>query len=351
MAVECLRAGADMVYPYDGRFARMRREDWWPRIHGARDIGIVGNTVFKGRTLDHNSVGGAVLWNKESFIDAGMENENFISFGPEDCERHDRAKILGFQIRRVRGSLFHMNHWVGPDSTPSNPYFRHNNEEIEKIRRMDQRALREYIDTWSWRHQYTTRYYHDISEGSIASAQVVMRALSFAPKSVIDVGCGVGEWNNGHADYTGIDYRVQREALLIPPQRLIECDLNREFPQLDRTFDLCLCLEVAEHLKPSRAAGLIHFLCSLSDRVLFSAAIPHQGGNGHVNEQWQSWWADLFAQEGFGSAWHQPDIRECDEVELWYRQNIVLYARGAKGHVEDFVLPAYYLQIVEALRR
>jgi len=350
-AVEALRSGADMVFPYDGRFARMNRTEWWPRIQGARDIGGVRDTPFKGRTPDHNSVGGAVIWNKDSFVDAGMENENFISFGPEDCERHDRAKTLGLDIRRVRGTLFHMNHFVGPNSTPSNPYFAHNTEQIEKIRKMDRRQLRDYIDTWPWRHQYTARYYGQISEGSIASARVVMRALDFEPQSIIDIGCGVGEWNNGHPDYVGVDYRVRLEDLLIAPARFIECDLNREFLSLDRKFDLCLCLEVAEHLKPSRAEGLVQMLCSLSDRVLFSAAIPHQGGNGHVHEAWQSYWAVLFKQNGFGAAKYQPNIRDCEDVELWYRQNIVLYERGAKGRVKDFVLPAYYLQIVEALRR
>lgn len=350
-AVEALRAGADMVFPYDGRFARMNRTEWWPRVHGARDIGIVRDTPFKGRTHDHNSVGGAVLWNKDSFIDAGMENKNFISFGPEDCERHDRAKTLGLDIRRVRGSLFHMNHFVGPNSTPSNPYFQHNNEELEKIRGMDRRQLREYIDTWEWRHQYTSRYYHQISEGSIRSAKIVMGALGFQPASIIDIGCGVGEWNNGQPDYIGVDYRVEKDQLLIPFDRFIECDLNHEFPSIGRTFDLCLCLEVAEHLKPSRAEGLVEMLCSLSDRVLFSAAIPHQGGVGHVHEAWQSYWAELFKMHGFGAAKEQPDIQDCEDVEFWYRQNIVLYERGAKGRVEDFVLPAYYLQIVDGLKR
>lgn len=359
LAVESLRAGADMVFPYDGRFARMPRAEWFPRVQHNADIGIVGSTMFKGREPEHNSVGGAVLWNAESFMDGGMENEHFISFGPEDCERHDRFKALGYQIERVGGSLFHMNHWVGPNSSPRNPHFAANEKELEKIRGLSQSRdeLRAYIDTWSWRHKYTSRYYHQISEGSIRSANIVMRALGFEPKSVVDIGCGVGEWHAGHADYTGVDYRVRHEDLLIPLERFVECDLNREFPaffvdygagMVNRDFDLCLCLEVAEHLKPVRAEALVKFLCSLSDRVLFSAAIPHQGGLGHLNEQWQSRWAALFAREEFGAAEIQPDIRCNPEVELWYRQNIVLYERGARGKVVDFVLPEYYMQIVEA---
>jgi 2-polyprenyl-3-methyl-5-hydroxy-6-metoxy-1,4-benzoquinol methylase len=350
VAVELLRAGADMVYPYDGRFARMRRDDWFRPIQQAADIGIVRDTAFKGREPDHNSVGGAVLWNKDSFIDGGMENEHFISFGPEDCERHDRFKTLGYDIRRVSGALFHMNHFVGANSSPRNPRFEVNVAEQEKVHNMTHAELRAYVDTWPWHHPYTSRYYHAISEGSIRSAKIVMEALPFRPASIVDVGCGVGEWHNGHPDYTGIDFRVKPDDLLIDPARFVEVDLNRALPDLGRRFDLCICLEVAEHLKPGRAGELVRFLCTLSDRVLFSAAIPHQGGTGHINERWQSWWAEIFAGEGFGAASEQPDVRHCEPVELWYRQNIVLYEKGARGKVEDFVLPAYYLQIVEALR-
>lgn len=350
MAVEELRAGADMVYPYGGGFARMPRNPWFGTIQKSLDIGAVRDEPFRGRELDHNSVGGAVMWNKNSFFDGGMENEYFISFGPEDCERHDRFKTLGYDIRRVGGTLFHINHFVGDNSSPRNPRFEANVKEQEKVHVMTRDELRLYVDTWPWRHMYTSRYYHKISEGSIRSAKIVMTSLGFKPASVIDIGCGVGEWSNGHPDYTGVDYHVRKEDLLIPAERFIECDLNRENFHVDRTFDLCLCLEVAEHLKPSRAEGLVQLLCSLSDRVLFSAAIPNQGGTGHINEAWHTYWGELFKRIGFGAAKKQPDIRGKADVELWYRQNIVLYERGAKGKVIDFVLPEYYMQITKALK-
>jgi glycosyl transferase family 11/methyltransferase family protein len=350
MAVEELRAGADMVYPYAGGFARMARNPWFATLQKSLDIGVVRNEPFKNREPGHNSVGGAVMWNRDSFIDGGMENERFISFGPEDCERHDRFKTLGYDIRRTGGTLFHMNHYVGDNSSPRNHRFTDNVAEQEKVHVMSRAELRAYIDTWPWRHMYTSRYYHEISDGSIRSAKIVLGALGFEPASVIDVGCGVGEWSNGHPDYTGVDYRIRKEDLLIPPERFVECDLNREWPEFGRTFDLCLCLEVAEHLKPSRAEGLIQMLCTHSDRVLFSAAIPNQGGTGHIHENWQSYWGELFKRNGFGAAKKQPDIRGKADVELWYRQNIVLYERGAKGKVVDFVLPEYYMQIVLGLK-
>jgi glycosyltransferase involved in cell wall biosynthesis len=289
LAVEELRNGVDVVYPFDGRFARMDRGQWFPRIEKFLDIGIVGATPFKGRVHGQNSVGGAVMFNKESFVQGGMENEYMISYGPEDCERHDRFKKLGFNIKYIRGTLFHMNHYIGVNSSGRNPYFQQNHKELTKIREMPKEDLATYINSWPWRHPYTDSYYREISEGAIRSAAVVMEVLGFKSGSVIDVGGGLGEWNNGNPDYWCIDYRVKPERLLIPADHFIECNLNQNIIHPTRKYDLCLCLEVGEHLNPDRAEALVEMLCSLSDHILFSAAIPKQGGVHHINEQWQSW--------------------------------------------------------------
>lgn len=65
--------------------------------------------------------------------------------------------------------------------------------------------------------------------------------------------------------------------------------------------------------------------------VLFGAAIPGQGGHRHVNEQWQSQWARLFAERGFKAfdvirprIWHQPD------ASVWYKQNTLLFAHESR---------------------
>jgi hypothetical protein len=61
-----------------------------------------------------------------------------------------------------------------------------------------------------------------------------------------------------------------------------------------RTFDLAICLEVAEHLPPEAAEGFIDSLTRLAPVVLFSAAITFQVGNQHLNGQWPDYWATLF---------------------------------------------------------
>ena len=94
-------------------------------------------------------------------------------------------------------------------------------------------------------------------------------------------------------------------------------------------FDLALCLETAEHMRPEASARFVAGLCALSDAVLFSAAVPHQGGYGHVNERWPSVWAALFAERGFACFDHlRPAVWLRPEVEWCYAQNALLFARG-----------------------
>lgn len=151
-AVERIRKGADMVYPYDGRFARVNRDTWFGELEKALDPGIMAGVEFQGmRAGDAASVGGAILFNKKRFFEGGGENENYISYGPEDRERFFRFKKLGFRVERVPGVIYHLDHWKGPDSRPQHVNHNKNMEEHRKIKAMDEQALREYVHTWKWR--------------------------------------------------------------------------------------------------------------------------------------------------------------------------------------------------------
>jgi hypothetical protein len=100
-------------------------------------------------------------------------------------------------------------------------------------------------------------------------------------------------------------------------------------PTLERTFDLAVCLEVAEHLPESAADGLVDLLSSAAPVVLFSAAIPGQEGEDHINEQWPTYWATKFADRGFESVdVLRPLLWEDQRVDWYYRQNMMLYVRS-----------------------
>ncbi|HZS50235.1 MAG TPA: class I SAM-dependent methyltransferase [Bryobacterales bacterium] len=182
---------------------------------------------------------------------------------------------------------------------------------------------------------YSDTFYARQGEGSISSARRIVPLVIdlIAPKSVVDVGCGLGSWiavfmESGIRDVLGIDGPwVRKEMLHISPEHFQEADLARPLT-LDRGFDLVVSLEVAEHLPASAAQTFINSLTAMGPAVLFSAAIPFQGGIYHLNEQWQSYWAEMFMGREYVPVdcirpviWNDPDIK------VWYAQNTVLYIR------------------------
>jgi SAM-dependent methyltransferase len=149
------------------------------------------------------------------------------------------------------------------------------------------------------------------------------------PRSVVDVGCGSGAWlaeaaRLGVEDYLGVDGFTPDASLAIPRERFATHDLTAPL-RLDRRFDLALCLEVGEHL-PERAADvLVESLAGLAPAVLFSAAVPGQGGDNHVNESWPDYWVERFAARGYIAVDAiRPLVWGADEVAWWYRQNLLL---------------------------
>jgi SAM-dependent methyltransferase len=181
---------------------------------------------------------------------------------------------------------------------------------------------------------YTHQFFAGQVDGSARSATVVVPiVLSLHPlKSVVDVGCGVGPWAaeflaRGVPDVWGVDGDyVDRSQLRIPSERFMARDLTKPL-QIDRAFDLAVCLEVAEHLPESRAQGLVADLTTLAPCVLFSAALPGQEGTNHINEQYISYWAEHFRAHGFeGLDPIRPAILGNGSVEWFYQQNIVMFA-------------------------
>jgi SAM-dependent methyltransferase len=184
-----------------------------------------------------------------------------------------------------------------------------------------------------------TTPYHDgffdlHEQGALESARVIVPILLsiVKPTSVIDVGCGRGTWlkvfqENGVKTIRGLDGRyIDRLKLLIDPIYFSPVDLSEPL-EIDGQYDLAVCLEVAEHIAPKNSRPLIRTLTAAAPAVLFSAAIPGQSGTDHVNEQWPSYWKELFAERGFQML--DPIRRHIlldTRVEWWYRQNIVLFA-------------------------
>ena len=100
---------------------------------------------------------------------------------------------------------------------------------------------------------------------------------------------------------------------------------------MNRKFDLAICLEVAEHLPESSAEGLIQSIVKHADVIMFSAALPGQGGQNHINEQWPHYWQALFEKYDYEMIdFFRSKIWNNQKIERWYRQNMFLVVR--KGH-------------------
>jgi 2-polyprenyl-3-methyl-5-hydroxy-6-metoxy-1,4-benzoquinol methylase len=117
---------------------------------------------------------------------------------------------------------------------------------------------------------------------------------TFAPRSVVDVGCGTGHLLRSILEriaatperVVGIDHSelgLRRAQELLPGATWLVEDIY-DLP-LDEQFDLVLCTEVLEHLQdPERAVKALRRLCATGGRVVIT--VPdgaHDSWEGHVN--------------------------------------------------------------------
>lgn len=180
---------------------------------------------------------------------------------------------------------------------------------------------------------YNQDFYEDLKSTSGTAAKFVVPYIveTFSPKSVLDVGCGLGEWlfhfkRQGIDDIRGVDGDyVKKSELKIPAEKFTSRNLESIFSE-DRKFDLVMSLEVAEHLSESSAEQFVDTITSHGDLILFSAAVPGQIGTYHINEQWQQYWIDKFNQRGYrhydlirNKFWDNP------HVAWWYKQNAFIF--------------------------
>ena len=183
---------------------------------------------------------------------------------------------------------------------------------------------------------YDDVFYEYQREGALRSARLLLPLLheAFPIASVLDVGCGAAAWLAAHqeagvAEVLGIDGDYLDPALLlIDPARFRPMDITQPL-DLGRRFDLVQCLEVAEHVPAAAGPVLVDNLARHGERILFSAAVPGQGGKGHINERPLGYWRDLFAARGYRAFdFIRPRIAHQDGVEWWYRYNTLLYVHG-----------------------
>jgi 2-polyprenyl-3-methyl-5-hydroxy-6-metoxy-1,4-benzoquinol methylase len=151
---------------------------------------------------------------------------------------------------------------------------------------------------------YDDSFYENVDADSAVLYRRLVDALCDlrAPASVVDVGCGTGLMLARFAEHGALVTGVEGSRAAIRrsrvADRIVRANLERGVPDLGR-FDLCLCIEVAEHLSARSGARLVAGLTRLSDVVVFTAAPPGQRGTSHINSRPKQYWQAQFATRGF----------------------------------------------------
>lgn len=206
---------------------------------------------------------------------------------------------------------------------------------------------------------YQQEFYRQRRAATLPAARRILGIIGeqLSWKSAVDFGCGTGTWLTVAQDLGAKRVRgYEGEWLKTEWQDDSSMDIQRVdlamcVPDAGE-YDLAISLEVAEHLPLERAASFISQLCRAAPAVLFSAAVPGQGGDGHIHERWQDYWADLFAQQGYA-------VDDCirhriwDETAIpyWYRQNCLLFVRGGQDRRVCSLNLVHPEQLLELQRR
>jgi len=131
------------------------------------------------------------------------------------------------------------------------------------------------------------------------------------PKSIIDVGCAIGDLIKGFDKLQILCYGIEGSKEVIP---YLVVDKDKVFIKdlrlplnLGMYFDLVVCLEVAEHIEKECSDAFVKNLCYLSKNILMSAAPPGQEGHFHLNCQPSSYWEFKFSNHAYI---RQPHVEE-----------------------------------------
>jgi len=154
----------------------------------------------------------------------------------------------------------------------------------------------------------------------------------------MDVGSGMGCWGKvfeaeGLTDITLIDHPALpvKDLLVSNKSFFLPVDMETQLPPVKRV-GLVICTEVLEHFNKQRANEIMDYLTECSDLILFSAAIPRQGGLGHVNEQRHGYWHQRFEEKGFRYFdGFKIDLIANPDIIYYLRQNLFFYYKPSQA--------------------
>lgn len=206
--------------------------------------------------------------------------------------------------------------------------------------------LQKYDDWFDREHENKDEMYLGYRDSYNNAKKIFKYLLENGIKidSAIDIGGGTGAWLKALQDLNNariltVDNSKYDRKGIIEESEFFECDITTmDINKIINTygrFNIAITIETAEHIDEKYADKFVDNLCCVSDVIMFSAAIKFQGGNGHVNEQRQSYWAEMFKKRNYypidcirSHFWYDVDIH------YHYKENCILY-------VKDYLVEEY----------
>ncbi len=202
---------------------------------------------------------------------------------------------------------------------------------------------------------YNEQFWSSAGNYNYRSAKVILPILFkyYKPDSVIDIGCGIGTWLKAMLEFNisnihGVDCNKVSEKYLLVSRKYIEIDnLETHVNYSNKKYDLAISVEVAEHLDNSSSENFIKMLTSYSNVIIFSAGIPHQSGDNHINCQPPEFWYRIFSSLGYVCFDFRHELMNMwESVTPPYAQNLLLYVHKDMAYIfQNFELtnrPLFY---------
>ena len=122
------------------------------------------------------------------------------------------------------------------------------------------------------------------------------------PRTVLDAGCGIGflveALRDRGVEAWGLDVS-ERAISEVREDVRPYCRVGSVTDELERDYELVVCIEVLEHLPPRLAERAVGVFARHTGDVLFSSTPDDFREPSHVNVQPADYWVGLFARYGF----------------------------------------------------
>ena len=95
---------------------------------------------------ESSTIGWTQFYSKDAVVKGGLWNENFLSWGAEDCEFYFRYNTLGFRVGRINDWIWHFEHGRTHNSHYHNPKFMDNHNLWQWLKNQDKETIIKYIN-------------------------------------------------------------------------------------------------------------------------------------------------------------------------------------------------------------